>query len=64
MSFDGRPIIGICNTWSELTSCNAHVRKVQGRRPVVGTVDTDTGAAQFGPSKRRNGESPAFRSYS
>ncbi len=24
--FDGRPIIGICNTWSELTSCNSHFR--------------------------------------
>jgi L-arabonate dehydrase len=24
--FDGRPIIGICNTWSELTPCNAHLR--------------------------------------
>ena len=24
--FDGRPIIGICNTWSELTPCNAHFR--------------------------------------
>ena len=23
---DGRPIIGICNTWSELTSCNRHLR--------------------------------------
>src|SRR5919108_4200197 len=23
---DGRPIIGICNTWSELTPCNAHFR--------------------------------------
>ena len=23
---DGRPIIGICNTWSELTPCNAHLR--------------------------------------
>ena len=22
--FDGRPVIGICNTWSELTPCNAH----------------------------------------
>ena len=20
--FDGRPVIGICNTWSELTPCN------------------------------------------
>ncbi|MEO6631971.1 MAG: IlvD/Edd family dehydratase [Mucilaginibacter sp.] len=24
--FDGRPVIGICNTWSELTPCNAHLR--------------------------------------
>src|SRR5689334_11885770 len=22
----GRPMIGICNTWSELTHCNAHLR--------------------------------------
>src|SRR3982751_4400999 len=26
--FDGRPVIGICNTWSELTPCNAHFRKI------------------------------------
>ncbi|MEQ9815334.1 MAG: IlvD/Edd family dehydratase [Azospirillaceae bacterium] len=25
-AFDGRPIIGICNTYSELTPCNAHFR--------------------------------------
>ncbi|MDJ0919902.1 MAG: L-arabinonate dehydratase [Henriciella sp.] len=25
-SFDGRPIIGICNTFSELAPCNAHFR--------------------------------------
>lgn len=24
--FDGRPVIGICNTWSDLTSCNSHFR--------------------------------------
>ncbi len=24
--FDGRPVIGICNSWSELTSCNVHLR--------------------------------------
>ena len=24
--FDGRPVIGICNTWSELTPCNIHFR--------------------------------------
>ncbi|MFJ5992803.1 IlvD/Edd family dehydratase [Lentzea sp. NPDC092896] len=26
--FDGRPVIGICNTWSELTSCNSHFREL------------------------------------
>ena len=26
--FDGRPVIGICNTWSELTPCNAHLRAI------------------------------------
>jgi dihydroxy-acid dehydratase len=25
-AFDGRPVIGICNTWSELTPCNSHLR--------------------------------------
>lgn len=25
-AFDGRPVIGLCNTWSELTPCNAHLR--------------------------------------
>jgi dihydroxy-acid dehydratase len=26
--FDGRPVIGICNSWSELTPCNAHLRDI------------------------------------
>ncbi len=26
--FDGRPVIGICNTWSELTPCNGHLREI------------------------------------
>jgi L-arabonate dehydrase len=26
--FDGRPVVGICNTWSELTPCNAHLRTI------------------------------------
>jgi L-arabonate dehydrase len=26
--FDGRPVIGICNTWSELTPCNSHFREL------------------------------------
>ena len=29
--FDGRPVIGICNTWSELTPCNAHMRELAQR---------------------------------
>jgi dihydroxy-acid dehydratase len=29
--FDGRPVIGICNTWSELTPCNAHFRLIAER---------------------------------
>ena len=24
--FEGKPVIGICNTWSELTPCNSHFR--------------------------------------
>ena len=26
--FQNKPVIGICNSWSELTSCNAHLRQV------------------------------------
>jgi len=26
--FDGRPVIGICNSWSELTNCNLHLKQV------------------------------------
>jgi L-arabonate dehydrase len=26
--FDGRPVIGICNTWSELVPCNRHLREL------------------------------------
>ena len=25
-ALDGRPIIGICNSWSELVNCNLHFR--------------------------------------
>ena len=28
MSFENRPVIGICNSWSELNNCNAHLRTV------------------------------------
>jgi dihydroxy-acid dehydratase len=26
--FDGKPVIGVCNSWSELNNCNAHLRTV------------------------------------
>ena len=26
--FQNKPVIGICNSWSELTSCNSHLREV------------------------------------
>src|SRR5688572_6131567 len=26
--FDGRPVVGIANSWSEFTNCNAHLRQV------------------------------------
>ena len=29
--FRGKPVIGICNTWSELTPCNAHFRQIAER---------------------------------
>ena len=29
--FSGKPVIGICNTWSELTPCNAHLRQIADR---------------------------------
>ena len=29
--FQGRPVIGVCNTWSELTPCNAHFREIAER---------------------------------
>jgi len=29
--FDGRPVIGICNSWSELTPCNSHFRDLAER---------------------------------
>ena len=40
--FDGKPVIGICNSWSELNNCNAHLRDGRGggkaRRLAAGGV--------------------------
>ena len=36
--FDGRSVVGIANSWSELTNCNAHLRQVavgRARRSVA-----------------------------
>ena len=27
-AYEGRPIVGICNSWSELTHCNVHLRQL------------------------------------
>ena len=32
--FDGRPVIGICNTYSELVPCNSHFRTIAEQRLV------------------------------
>lgn len=39
-AFDGRPVIGICNTWSKLTPCNGHFRDLAEmvKRGVLGRV--------------------------
>jgi dihydroxy-acid dehydratase len=29
----GRPVIGVANSWSEATNCNAHLRILPARRP-------------------------------
>ena len=64
--FDGRPVIGICNTWSELTPCNAHFRQLAERHQLVALedaaggivgVDQDDGPgfAGYGPSLLHRG---------
>jgi len=44
--FDGRRVIWICNTWSELTPCNAHFRElgdhVIAQRLIQLDVDDET----------------------
>ena len=27
-AYEGRPVVGICNSWSELTHCNSHLRQL------------------------------------
>ena len=68
--FDGRPVIGICNTYSELTPCNSHFRTLaehvktgvhrSGRLParVPGDVARRDAAAAHGdalPQPRQHG---------
>jgi len=35
--FKGKPVIGICNTWSEFTPCNAHFRNWRNPSNMVST---------------------------
>src|SRR5437899_204388 len=55
--FDGRPVIGIANSWSELTNCTAHLRQVadavkrgmsrsSGHCMVMGTASTMASMAE------------------
>jgi L-arabonate dehydrase len=37
--FDGRPVIGICNTFSELTPCNSHFRTL-AEQVKIGVYET------------------------
>jgi dihydroxyacid dehydratase/phosphogluconate dehydratase len=38
--FDGRPVIGICNTFSELTPCNSHFRTL-AEQVKIGVYEAD-----------------------
>ena len=40
--FEGKPIIGICQTWSELTPCNAHFRRI-AEKVKLGVAEADVG---------------------
>ncbi len=55
--FDGRPVIGICNTWSELTPCNAGLRDVaeQVKRGVweAGGLPVEFPAMSLGETQMR-----------
>src|SRR5258705_10158964 len=49
--FDGRPVIGICNTWSELTPCNTHFRTL-AEHVRNGVLEAG------GPTREITGETP------
>ena len=44
--FDGRPVIGICNTYSELTPCNSHFR-VLAEHVKMGVLDAGGFPCEF-----------------
>ena len=44
--FDGRPVIGICNTFSELTPCNSHFR-VLAEQVKMGVLEAGGFALEF-----------------
>ena len=45
--FEGRPVIGICNTFSELTPCNSHIR-VLAEQVKMGVLEAGGCAAACG----------------
>ena len=44
--FEGKPIIGICQTWSELTPCNAHFRRI-AEKVKLGVAEAGGFAVEF-----------------
>ncbi|HEX5424529.1 MAG TPA: hypothetical protein VFW94_13355, partial [Candidatus Acidoferrales bacterium] len=59
--FDGRPIIGICNTWSELTPCNSHFRDLAEwvkMKPAHVRADLGDLADELVPDHERHGDRP------
>ena len=60
--FDGRPVIGIANTISEFTPCNAHFREIASR---VKRGVWEAGGVPFGERRggacRRRRQPPAAR---
>src|SRR5215831_2193751 len=46
--FDGRPVVGIANSWSELTNCNAHLRQVADAAVLLSGCDKTTPAMLMG----------------
>ena len=49
--FDGRPVIGICNTWSELTPSSEKESKSEAEHPKKPGTVVKVGVADFSTAK-------------